>query len=69
MSIYSEEHENYRVYKDFVLTRKNPYGFWVISAKSGKTPDAFAKDMFTNLDMARNVIDAYLSKNLRPTKK
>jgi hypothetical protein len=46
-----------------LLESKDPYGFWYIRWKEGKTPYELSEQTFTNFNSARQTLEIYLSKN------
>lgn len=51
-----------------LIAAKDPYGFWFISWKSGKTPSEVKEQTFTSFDYARQYLEIWLNKNKYDTK-
>ena len=62
---FTESDSNIRVYKEFTLDRKDPYGFWFVRKTEGKTPKELQDESFTSTDQALRAIEVYI-KNQKP---
>jgi hypothetical protein len=49
----------------YILEAEDPYGFWKISWKKGRTPDKIADQRFTDFSYARDALILYLEEQSR----
>jgi hypothetical protein len=57
---------NTRTIGNFILERRDPFGFWYIKTKAGPVPQELARQSFTDTSTALNAIKVYTDK--RPQK-
>lgn len=66
---FTDTDSNYRLYREFIFRRKDPYGFWYIEASSGKTPGELVDKAYTTTDQAKTAIDVYIKNSAKATNK